>query len=152
VDDLVRDGRVALKVLSADRNDPELRARFEREIRAASMLKSPHTAQVLETGVLEDGAPYFVMEYLEGEPLEVGLERGLRLPCAMAVDYVLQALDAVIEAHAIGLVHRDLKPANLFLAKLPGGDEVIKVLDFGVVKEVFSDGKALTVTGSSVGT
>jgi serine/threonine protein kinase len=153
VDDLVRNGRVALKVLSAERDDPELRARFEREARAASMLRSPHTAQVLEIGELEDATPYFVMEYLDGEPLDRGLAHGELLPCATAVDYVLQALDALIEAHAVGLVHRDLKPANIFLSKLPGGtDAVIKVLDFGVVKEVFSDGATLTQTGSSIGT
>jgi serine/threonine-protein kinase len=151
VDDLVRDCKVALKVLTADPADDERRLRFEREARAASILGSPHVVRVFEAGVLEAGTPYFVMELLEGSTLEQMLTRE-PLSCATAVAYVLEALDAVIEAHAAGLVHRDLKPANLFVANTANGTSAIKVLDFGVVKEVQPDGPQLTVTGSSVGT
>ncbi|HEY8075866.1 MAG TPA: serine/threonine-protein kinase [Labilithrix sp.] len=151
VEDLVRDCRVALKVLSADPADEERRLRFEREARAASMLANPHVAKVLESGVLANGTPYFVMEYLDGHTLENVLDHE-PVSCATAVRYVLEALEAVAEAHAAGLVHRDLKPANLFLATLPSGKSAIKVLDFGVVKDTVGDGTQLTVTGSSVGT
>ncbi len=151
VEDLVRDCRVALKVLSADPADEERRLRFEREARTASMLKSPYVAKVLESGVLENSTPYFVMEYLDGRTLEDILDHE-PISCSTAVTYILEALDAIIEAHAAGLVHRDLKPANLFHTKLADGTIAIKVLDFGVVKETVADTQHLTVTGSSVGT
>ena len=78
-------------------------------------LKSEHVARVLDVGTLDTGAPYMVMEYLEGSDLgSVVAEQG-PLPVSAAVDYVLQACEAIAEAHALGIVHRDLKPANLFL-------------------------------------
>src|SRR5580704_14420614 len=108
--------------------------RFLREARAAVKLKSEHVARVLDVGKLESGAPYMVMEYLEGSDLgKVLVEHGPSSVDA-AADWILQACEAVAEAHAAGIVHRDLKPENLFLARSVGGGQKIKVLDFGVSK------------------
>src|ERR1044071_9353627 len=83
---------------------------------------------------LDSGAPYMFMEYLRGLDLkEVSTRRG-PLPVAEAVDYVLQACDAVAEAHSLGIIHRDLKPSNLFLTERPDGSPLVKVLDFGISK------------------
>jgi serine/threonine-protein kinase len=110
--------------------------RFLREARAAAKLKSEHVAKVLDVGKLETGAPYMVMELLEGSDLaEVLAARG-PMPVEMAAWLVLQACEAVAEAHSCGIVHRDLKPQNLFLTRTVGGSPKLKVLDFGVSKAV----------------
>jgi serine/threonine-protein kinase len=108
--------------------------RFLREARAAVKLKSEHAAKVLDVGTLESGAPYMVMEFLEGSDLAQVLEKDGPLPIVAATEWVLQACEAVAEAHAAGIVHRDLKPQNLFLARTVGGVLGVKVLDFGVSK------------------
>src|SRR5512140_3199050 len=94
--------------------DAELVERFVREARAASRLRSEHVTRVHDVGRLESGSPYLVMELLEGEDLSRILKHGGALPFQDAIVYVLQALEALAEAHAAGIVHRDLKPANLF--------------------------------------
>jgi serine/threonine protein kinase len=109
-------------------------ARFAREARAVAQLQSEHVARVLDVGALEDGAPYIVMEYLEGEDLAQVLASEGPLACDRAAGYVLEASEAIAEAHALGIIHRDLKPANLFLARRRGGPPAIKVLDFGLSK------------------
>jgi eukaryotic-like serine/threonine-protein kinase len=129
------DQRVALKfLLPAAAEKPDVVARFDREARAAAKIKSEHVARVSDVGKLENGTPYIVMEYLEGGDLEGRVEKGGALPIPLAVDYVLQACEAIAEAHAAGIVHRDLKPANLFLARQGDGSEIVKVLDFGISK------------------
>ncbi len=134
---------VALKLLSAEamknRNVVE---RFEREARAAVKIKSRHVARVSDVGKLEDGTPFMVMEYLEGDDLELIIAKDGPLAIVRAVDYVLQACDAIAEAHAYGIIHRDLKPANLFLADQGGGSMEIKVLDFGISKSMSSKASA----------
>jgi eukaryotic-like serine/threonine-protein kinase len=132
--------RVALKFLlpSAAQN-PAVVARFAREARAAAKIKSQHVARVIDVGTLETGVPYIVMEYLEGKDLSDILVRDGRLPVSLAVGYVLQAGEAIAEAHAAGFVHRDLKPPNLFLAHQSDGTDIIKVLDFGISKAVLVD-------------
>ena len=137
------DQRVALKFLLPNATvDPEIVARFSREARAAAKIHSEHVARVIDVGTLpETGSPYMVMEYLDGSDLSQLLHKRGPLPVAEAVGYVLQACEAIAEAHAAGIVHRDLKPANLFLAKRPGRGDVVKVLDFGISK--------LTTTGRS---
>jgi serine/threonine-protein kinase len=141
---------VAVKLLSPDfvRNAPMVE-RFLREARAAARLKSEHVARVTDVGTLESGQPYIVMELLQGEDLEQRRQRMGVLPIADAVDTVLQALEAMAQAHAVGIVHRDLKPGNLFLALLPDGRQVVKVLDFGIAKLIASDegGAARSITG-----
>ena len=128
--------------------------RFAREGRAAVQLHGPHVARVFEVGTLESGAPYMVMELLDGEDLATLLQR--QGPCAVtdAVDFVMQACEAVAEAHALGIVHRDLKPANLFLSRRPDGKPTIKVLDFGVSKlstPTSAADQRLTLVSSLVG-
>jgi serine/threonine protein kinase len=127
--------RVALKFLTDDAyQQPEAVTRFLREARAAVQIQSEHVARVMDVGTLESGAPYMVMEYLRGLDLkEVSTRRG-PMPISEAVDFLLQACDAVAEAHSLGIVHRDLKPSNLFLSERPDGTPMVKVLDFGISK------------------
>jgi phosphate binding protein len=131
---------VALKVLAgrSDRGDGSKRKPFEalvREAQVAARLRSEHVARVFDVGALGDGSPFVVMEHLSGVTLHEEIY-GVQspMPIARAVEIVLQASDAVAEAHQLGIVHRDLKPANLFLARSPNGRETVKVLDFGIAK------------------
>jgi serine/threonine-protein kinase len=114
--------------------DADAVERFVREARAAALLKSEHVARVYDVGRLANGAPYMVMEYLEGADLAAALKRAGALPLDEAALYVLQAAEALAEAHGRGIVHRDLKPANLFLTLRPDGAPSVKVLDFGISK------------------
>src|SRR5262249_35100337 len=125
---------VAIKVLhEATHEDADLVARFLREAQASARLRSDHVCKVFDVGRFDDGAPYIVMELLEGSDLQGVIAAGA-LPIATAVDFVLQACVAIAEAHARGIVHRDLKPANLFLTRRLDGSPLIKVLDFGIAK------------------
>jgi serine/threonine-protein kinase len=127
--------KVALKFLLPEAlSRPEAVTRFLREARAAVRIKSEHVARVTDVGQLDNGAPYMVMEYLEGGDLEEMLARGGPLPPEQAVDFVLQASEAIAEAHTLGIVHRDLKPANLYCIRRADGHLSIKVLDFGISK------------------
>jgi serine/threonine protein kinase len=127
--------RVAIKFLAPEVPlSPEAIARFEREARATVRIKGEHVVRVLDVDRLDSGAPYVVMEYLEGEDLAARLRRTGPLPVEQAVDFVLQAGVAVAEAHAAGIVHRDLKPANLFCTRRNDGQALVKVLDFGISK------------------
>ncbi|MEZ4223415.1 MAG: serine/threonine-protein kinase [Polyangiaceae bacterium] len=129
------DEKVALKFLvPAALSNPQAVARFEREARAAVKIKSEHVARVIDVGKLDSGAPYMVMEFLEGGDLSDWLEQRGALPIEQAVEFVLQACEAIAEAHGLGIVHRDLKPANLFCIRRPDGLLSVKVLDFGISK------------------
>ena len=125
--------KVALKLLRARRGGED-EARLYREARALSRLTSEHAARVLDVGRLDDGAPYLVIEHLEGSDLARVLRDLGKLPIADAARYVIQASNAISEAHDVGIVHRDLKPSNLFLTKRRDGSPCIKVLDFGISK------------------
>jgi serine/threonine-protein kinase len=128
---------VAIKFLNGEAGSrADASERFRREARAAARIHSEHVARVLDIELLHNHIPYMVMELLEGHDLEQELQQQGRLPVAVAVDYVLQAIDAIAEAHASGVVHRDLKPTNLFLARRSDGSRIIKVLDFGISKLV----------------
>jgi hypothetical protein len=129
------DERVALKFLLPEAlGNPEAVARFAREARAAVKIKNEHVARVIDVGTLANGAPYMVMEYLEGGDLAAWIKQRGPLPIEQAVEFVLQACVAVADAHALGIVHRDLKPANLFCVRRSDGQLSIKVLDFGISK------------------
>jgi len=129
------DERVAIKFLLPEALDnAEAVQRFSREARAAVKIKSLHVARVIDVGTLETGAPYMVMEFLHGQDLSQRLRDSGALSVVDAVDFVLQACEALAEAHALGIVHRDLKPANLFLTKSADGSPCVKVLDFGISK------------------
>jgi serine/threonine protein kinase len=147
--------RVAIKVLLPQMlGSPDAVARFEREARAAVRISSEHVARVFDVGTLPDGAPYIVMEFLEGSDLAAWLRDRGPLPIAQAVEFVLQGCVAVAEAHALGIVHRDLKPANLFCVRRADGQFMIKVLDFGISKltdvreQAFSATSTTAVMGS----
>ncbi len=137
------DEKVALKFLLPEAlANVEAVARFAREARAAVKIKSEHVARVIDVGTLQNGAPYMVMEYLEGGDLAAWLEQRGPLPVEQAVEFVLQASVAVADAHALGIVHRDLKPANLFCVRRSDAQLSIKVLDFGISKMTDMSGSA----------
>ncbi|WP_170319411.1 serine/threonine protein kinase [Polyangium spumosum] len=150
--------KVALKFLlkSAVQNE-EVVARFAREARAAAMIQNEHATRVLDIGRLPSGQPYMVLELLEGSDLGAHLARSGPLPIEDAVSYVLEACEAIAEAHSLGIVHRDLKPDNLFLARRPDGSRSVKVLDFGISKFSLDSesssarGGPLTTTSAVIG-
>lgn len=138
------DARVALKFLLPETlSNSDAVVRFLREARAAVKIKSEHVARVTDVGTLPSGAPYMVMEYLEGEDLAEWLKQRGALPIEQAVEFVLQACVAVADAHALGIIHRDLKPANLFCVRRSDGQLSIKVLDFGISKMTETGGAVL---------
>jgi eukaryotic-like serine/threonine-protein kinase len=126
---------VAVKFLLPElAENAEALARFEREARAAFKIKSEHVSRVLDVGRIESGAPFMVMEFLEGTDIAQIIESRAPIPVDEAVDYLLQACDAIAEAHNLGIVHRDLKPENLFVTRRRDGSACVKVLDFGLSK------------------
>jgi serine/threonine protein kinase len=134
------DRPVALKFLRADISaNLEALARFTREAKAAAQLKSEHVAHVLDVGVTDDGTPYMVMEYLDGQSLYRVLQTQGPLSIASAADYAIQTCEGLAEAHARGIVHRDVKPDNLFLIERSPGWRSIKILDFGISKIPLTD-------------
>ncbi len=148
------DQRVAVKFLLPEVAEHQDAAeRFRREARAAVKITSEHVARVIDVGSLDDGIPYMVMEFLQGHDLSEELKTG-PLPITEAVGWVLQACEAVAEAHAAGIIHRDLKPANLFLHRKADGTRIVKVLDFGISKSIPGgslDDLALTSTAALIG-
>lgn len=129
--------KVAIKLLlpkaAADAGIVE---RFIREGRAARSIRSEHVVQVTDVDTLDSGAPYMVMEHLDGIDLSRRLRRDGQLGIDETVELMLQACEALAEAHALGIVHRDLKPGNLFLTTRRDGSTALKVLDFGISKGV----------------
>lgn len=136
--------RVAVKLLAPElcENEDSV-TRFLREARAAVKIRSEHVARVIDVGELTNGSPYMVMEFLSGQDLADVLDLPGQLEIPDAIDYVLQASEAVAEAHSIGLIHRDLKPANLFLTNRADGSPLVKVLDFGISKAINTQDSAL---------
>ena len=110
--------------------------RFRREAEAAANLRSPHTVELYDFGVAEDGALYFVMELLQGMDLETLVNREGPLPAKRVIHILRQVCESLEEAHASGLVHRDIKPANIHVGRLGLQQDFVKVLDFGLVKSV----------------
>jgi serine/threonine-protein kinase len=153
--DIQLERKVAIKFLLPEYSQHhEAAQRFLREARAAVKIHSEHVARVIDVGTMEGGAPYMVMEYLEGRDLARLLEEDKTASVEDAVGYVLEACDAIAEAHSVGIVHRDLKPANLFLARQSDGSTKIKVLDFGISKAMMTTtgmDPSLTRTSSMMG-
>jgi serine/threonine-protein kinase len=144
------DERVAIKFLLAPMLlDGNAVARFQREAKAAVRIKNEHVVRVFDVGRLEDGAPYMVMEFLEGHDLSQWLAQYGALPLGQAVDFVVQVCVALADAHALGIVHRDLKPANLFCVRRSDGQLAIKVLDFGISKLMQAPGEGMSFTQTS---
>ncbi len=143
---------VAIKVLlPGAAKSEEANSRFIREGRAAARLTSPYAAKVFDTGRLPSGEPYLVMELLSGRDLRAHMAEAGRVPLAQAVEWGLQAAHALLEAHKLQVIHRDVKPANLFLADTSAGT-IVKVLDFGVSRQLDDLAADLTNTASVLGT
>ncbi|AUX43799.1 protein kinase [Sorangium cellulosum] len=170
---------VAIKILRSDRAfDAHAKARFTREARAMSLLRSPHTVTVFDFGEIVDdstdvafgrnrsgqsspdgaawgsGSLYLAMELLEGESLGQRLKRVRRLRVGDAVRFARHALLSLAEAHDKGIIHRDLKPDNLFLARPPAGEheEICKVLDFGIAKVMTDSERPVDALETQAGT
>jgi serine/threonine-protein kinase len=143
---------VAIKFLQPESGkDPEARARFLREARAAGGLRSEHAVEVKDVAALPDGTPYIVMEHLVGTDLAHALRARGALHVGEGVDYVLQACLGLAEAHRLGIVHRDIKPANMFLTRRPDGSPLVKLLDFGISKMTHGEGSGVTRTAVVMG-
>ena len=148
---LALDTRVAIKMMRPElRLRPDLVRRFLREARAAARLRSPHITRVFDVGTFDDGAPYIVMEYLDGADLAAWIRQRGSLPPSTAADLVVQAADAIAEAHAAGIIHRDLKPANLLVTRDRVGEPMIKVLDLGICKLVGAGRGETSTSGDAI--
>jgi len=141
---------LALKVLSG--SSALHHARFGREARILASLRGEHVAKVVDFGFLEDtDAPYMVMEFLPGCDLSQLLDgRTEPLTVREAVDHVLEACEALAEAHQVGIVHRDVKPSNLFLTTRFDGSPMVKVLDFGIAKTESAPGDDTSLTATAM--
>jgi len=145
--------RVAVKFLRADQlTDQESVQRFSQEARAAAAIGHRGIIDVYDIGTSDDGAPYLVMELLEGESLGQAIERTPVFPVDLAVWVMLRVLSALRAAHETGIVHRDLKPDNVFLVGPRGTPDDVKLLDFGISKMVGEGDRKLTGPGVAVGT
>jgi serine/threonine-protein kinase len=144
------DSQVALKMLSPELlQTPSGEKRFRREAQAAAKLRSSHIVKVIDYGVFE-GQPFLVMELLRGTDLATRLAESKKLPpdeCLAILDAVAKALQV---AHDAGIIHRDLKPANIFLEQM-GDDVVVKVLDFGIAKDLRSKAASGTTDSGMLG-
>src|SRR5271170_314165 len=146
----------ALKiVLPFHLQDPTFIQRFNAEAMLMRKLDHPHALRINDVDETEDGRPFFVMEFVEGEGLDALLARG-PLSATRAIGITIQACEALAAAHRLGVIHRDIKPANLMLARTADGSDCVKVLDFGIAKvkagSPLRDGASLTQTGALVGT
>lgn len=140
----------AMKVLRRDlAREKDLCTRFIQEARTAATINHPNVIQITDFGSLPDNTPYFVMEYLDGQPLSSLIKNGGPLPAARAVRLLAQVAAGIGAAHRAGIVHRDLKPENVFVLETPSGDDLVKLLDFGVAKVAGS--AKLTRTGMVFG-
>jgi serine/threonine-protein kinase len=127
----------AIKLIRPERTgDAQVRARFEREVRMTARLSHWNTVAIFDYGCTAEGTFYYVMEYLPGVSFEEILKTGGPQPADRVVHLVRQVCQALREAHGIGLIHRDVKPANLFVTRRGGVSDVVKVLDFGLVKPI----------------
>jgi len=146
--------RFAVKFLHAEyAQKTDVMARFRREAEAPGPLECEHIAAVLDFGTASDGAPFIVMEYLDGEDLHSLLKREPRLPVRRAAEIAVQVCRGLEVAHNAGIVHRDLKPANIFLSRRSDGTDLVKLVDFGIAKLLESARSGInTATGTLVGT
>src|SRR6185312_12158426 len=145
--------RSAVKVLHQGMvNDPDAIARFNREASNASQIQHPNVAAIYDFGETDDGLIYLAMEFIDGEPLRKVIERQGALPAAQAADITRQVADALDAAHEMGIIHRDLKPDNIMIARGRSGEDVAKVVDFGIAKATSGDDQKVTRTGLAIGT
>lgn len=152
----VTGARLALKTLHPDLAvDQNMVSRFIQESRAASAIGNEHIVFITDAGQTATGAPYLVMEHLDGTDLETLLKREVVMSPKRAAQLALQVCDALHAVHEKGIVHRDLKPANLFVTQRSDVGEWVKILDFGIAKfrqSSSNEARALTKTGTTMGT
>jgi len=146
--------KVAMKVLRADlARDGEVTERFLNEAKSASTIGNAHIIDISDFGQFQDGATYFVMEFLVGQPLTKIVDGGQAVPVPRIINIARQLAEGLSAAHAAGIVHRDLKPDNIFLIVRGGEKDFVKILDFGIAKVSTSgEGAKLTRAGAVFGT
>ncbi|MHC4137008.1 MAG: serine/threonine protein kinase [Planctomycetota bacterium] len=142
----------AVKLIHPDATDPELFHRFEREVRQTSRLSHPNTISIFDYGRTPDGVFYYAMEYLDGADLREIVEKTGPMPPARVIHILTQSCGALREAHEVGLVHRDIKAGNVMVCRSGGEHDVVKVVDFGLVKDVRGTSPSLTQLGQVCGT
>jgi serine/threonine protein kinase len=143
----------AVKLLDVERTTPDSIERFEREVKLTSLLNHPNTITIYDYGRTPEGIFYYAMEYLEGVDLENLVSRFGALPEGRVISILKQICGSLAEAHGAGLIHRDIKPANIMISARGGIYDMIKVLDFGVVKAMDTAvASRLTASGSWIGT
>ncbi|HSO31933.1 MAG TPA: serine/threonine-protein kinase [Labilithrix sp.] len=156
--DLHLDRLVAIKILQAGGFDRAAAARFAREARVAAAIHHPNVCTVSDSGLLDNGSPFLVMERLYGETLRAYGARVGRIDAEEAIELAVQMLSGLEAAHALGIVHRDMKPENVFVLRPPGGLPLVKLLDFGMCRRraveisLDADDRSLTRAGTVVGT
>jgi serine/threonine protein kinase len=132
----------AVKLLAPDRAGERSLERFEREVQLTSMLSHPNTIAIYDFGRTDEGTFYYAMEYLDGLDLERLVEREGPQPPARVAHLLAQLSGALVEAHGAGLVHRDVKPANVMVCERGGASDVVKLLDFGLIKDLACESDA----------
>lgn len=138
---------VAIKLMRADRLSPEFIQRFEREVQLTSMLNHPNTIQIYDYGSTSDGTFYYVMELLNGVSLAKFIDLAGAIDAGRCIFLLRQMCESLREAHRAGLVHRDIKPGNIHICERGGLYDVVKVLDFGLVKDVKRVSEETELTG-----
>ncbi|HEY9778370.1 MAG TPA: serine/threonine-protein kinase [Planktothrix sp.] len=143
--------RVAVKLLHANfATETKYVQRFQREAQAASKLNHPYIVGVHDFGISLDGQAYLVMEYLEGKSLDEIIQEQGAIPWHQAVPIFMQICEGLAEAHGANVIHRDMKPANVMLLNEPGRELLVKIVDFGLARDLSQDAK-LTATGDVLG-